>query len=192
MIHPWARLISLTRNHSVSEADTRGARGRRRGRAPTHPGVSGTTPANPSAPDSPVRSSLVTAREPEEPQSKPEPALVLIVEDEQPIAEAISFMVQDAGYATVIASNGQQGLELARARRPALIFTDLMMPRMDGTALIAALHADAAHDSATPAPIILMTAAGFEHAQKAGADAILPKPFDITEVERLLRRFLKR
>lgn len=173
----------------MSEDDTRGARGRRNGRAPAHPGVSVTTPADPSAPLSPERSAPNPARE-QAPQPAPEPPLVLIVEDEQPIAEALSFMVQDAGYATVIASHGQQGLEIARARQPVLIFTDLMMPRMDGTALIAALHADAANDGAKPVPIILMTAAGFEHAQKAGADAILPKPFDISEVERLLHRFL--
>ncbi|MGH2516149.1 MAG: response regulator [Ktedonobacterales bacterium] len=125
------------------------------------------------------------------PQSEREPALVLVVEDEQPIAEALSFMIEDAGYATLIASHGQQGLEMARARHPALIFTDLMMPRMDGAALIAALHADAAKDGEHPAPpIILMTAAGFGHAQRAGADIILAKPFDIKDIERLLARFL--
>lgn len=180
----------------MSEADTRGARGRRGDRTPTHPGVSVTTPAMLAAPDSPMRNSPATAREPAERQSEHQlerqPAFVLIVEDEQPIAEALSFIVQDAGYAAVIASNGQQGLEIACARRPALIFTDLMMPRMDGTALFAALRADAAHDSATPPPIVVMTAAGFEHAQKAGADAVLAKPFDIRDVERLLRRFLSR
>lgn len=131
-----------------------------------------------------------TVREQEQ-QPEREPALVLVVEDEQPIAEALSYMIEDAGYTVLIASHGQQGLEIARARRPALIFTDLMMPRMDGTALIAALRADAAKDGSSPAPpIILMTAAGFSHAERAGADAILAKPFDITDVERLLARFL--
>jgi CheY-like chemotaxis protein len=102
-------------------------------------------------------------------------------------------MVEDCGYTTVVASHGLQGLECARARRPALIFTDLMMPRMDGVALIAALRADAAKNGSLPrTPIILMTAAGFDYARTAGADAILAKPFDIKDVERLLERFLPR
>lgn len=174
----------------MSEADTRGARGHGKGRAPASASAPVASPTDTSAPSNPARNTPDAEREPES-QPESEPALILIVEDEQPIAEALSFMIEDAGYMTVIASHGQQGLEIARARRPALIFTDLMMPRMDGTSLIAALHAAAAKDGSLPVPpIILMTAAGFDHAQKAGADAILPKPFDINDVERLLERFL--
>ena len=175
----------------MSEADTRSARGRgKKGRVPVRTGIPATNPADKPPPSNPRRNAPNTLREPET-QLEPEPTLVLIVEDEQPIAEALSFMVEDAGYTTVIASHGQQGLEVVRARRPALIFTDLMMPRMDGAAFIAALRAEAAQDGSLPLPpIILMTAAGFDYAQRAGADTILPKPFDIKDVDRLLRRFL--
>lgn len=175
----------------MSEADTGSARGRgKKGQAPARAGVPATNPTDEPPPSGPKRNTPGTLREPE---TQPErgPALVLIVEDEQPIAEALSFMVQDAGYTTVIASHGQHGLEIARARHPALIITDLMMPRMDGAAFIAALKTEAATDGSLPLPpIILMTAAGFDYAQRAGADTILPKPFDIKDVDRLLRRFL--
>ncbi|MEO7000437.1 MAG: response regulator, partial [Ktedonobacterales bacterium] len=59
-------------------------------------------------------------------------ALVLIVEDEEPIALALAYIVEDAGYTPLVAMHGQQALELARSQHPALILTDLMMPQMSG------------------------------------------------------------
>jgi CheY-like chemotaxis protein len=119
------------------------------------------------------------------------PPLVLIVEDEEPIALAISFIVEDAGYVPLVATHGKEALELARTRHPALIITDLMMPQMNGRELIAALRQEAqeAHEEHR-IPIVLMTAAGTAYTVDSGADALLPKPFEITQVEALLRRFL--
>jgi CheY-like chemotaxis protein len=114
--------------------------------------------------------------------------VVLIVEDEQPIAEALAMIVADAGYVPLLAPHGDDGLALARAIRPALIFTDLMMPRMKGDQLIAALHESAALTRHTAPPIILMTAVSGRLTY--GADALLRKPFDIRTVEALLHRFL--
>lgn len=114
--------------------------------------------------------------------------LVLIAEDEEPIALALSFIVEDAGYTPLVAAHGREALELARARHPALIITDLMMPRMTGQELIAILRQEAQEDHHIP--IILMSAAGKAYVADSGADALLPKPFDITQVEDLLRRFL--
>lgn len=123
-------------------------------------------------------------------QSGPTPGLVLIVDDEAPIAEALAMIIEDAGFTPLIAKHGQQAIELARAQPPALVITDLMMPRLDGTALIAALRADAAaNDHAVP-PMVLVTAGGLQQANAAGADAVLLKPFTVEEVEALLRRFL--
>jgi CheY-like chemotaxis protein len=121
-----------------------------------------------------------------------QPDLVLIVEDEPPIAEALALIIEDSGYTTIIAVHGREALELARACHPALVFTDLMMPQLNGTELIAALRADAEAVGETPPPIVLMTAAGAAHTREARADAVLRKPFDITEIEALLRRFLDR
>ena len=117
--------------------------------------------------------------------------LILIAEDEQPIAEALAMIIEDAGYATpLIAAHGKQAQALTQTHHPALIITDLMMPLMDGAELIAAVRADAALDSHRPPPIVLMTAAGMRRAREAQADALLRKPFDLDEVEDLLRRFL--
>jgi DNA-binding response OmpR family regulator len=113
---------------------------------------------------------------------------VLIVEDERSIAVVVAEVVADAGYIPTVARHGQDALDLARSQWPALVITDLMLPHLDGAELIAALRAEAA-GRAMP-PVILMTAAGMHYASTAGADAILHKPFDLSELDALLQKFL--
>jgi two-component system sensor histidine kinase/response regulator len=122
--------------------------------------------------------------------SAPVLPLVLIAEDEEQIAEIVSFIVRDAGYMPLVACEGQQALDLARTRRPALLITDLMLPLLDGKAVIAALRADAAAGGEPAPPIILMTAAGLAYARAADADVVLHKPFHLDTLEALLLRFL--
>lgn len=116
--------------------------------------------------------------------------LVLIVEDEEPIASVLAIIVEDMGYRALTATHGKEALAVALKEHPALILTDLMMPHLDGAEFISALH-EAMDDGVrdTP-PIVLMTAAGMRQARAAGADALLLKPFNVDEVEAILRRFL--
>jgi CheY-like chemotaxis protein len=58
--------------------------------------------------------------------------IILIVEDEEPIVQALALILEDCGYQMLLASNGRQALELARTHQLALIITDLMMPQMTG------------------------------------------------------------
>ncbi len=118
--------------------------------------------------------------------------LVLIAEDEEPIAELLSYVVQDAGYTPLVAFHGRQALELARQRWPALVITDLMMPYLSGADLIAALTAEAAASDRARPPAILVTGAGPGQARAAGADVVLYKPFQVADLEALLHRFLGR
>lgn len=113
--------------------------------------------------------------------------VVLIAEDEAPIAEALAYLVQNAGHRAVVAVHGAAALKLAQAHRPDLIIADLMMPQMSGEELIRALRETWLE---TAPPIVLMTAAGRRYAEAAGADAVLLKPFELEEVETLLHRFL--
>ncbi len=119
-----------------------------------------------------------------------EPALVLIAEDEEPLAETVAFIVRETGYTPLIALHGRQALELARARRPALLILDLMLPYLDGAAVIAALREDARSDGTSAPPIVVMTGASLAMARAARADAVLRKPFHLADLEQLLRRFL--
>lgn len=116
--------------------------------------------------------------------------LILIAEDEPAIAEVLTVVVADAGYEPLLAGHGQRALELARARWPALVITDLMMPHLDGAELIAALKDEAAARGWRRPPVILLTAAGQRQARAAGADAVLSKPFDLDTLEDLMRRLL--
>lgn len=61
--------------------------------------------------------------------------LVLIVEDEEDVARYVAAALQDDGYETLTASDAEEGLELARTRRPALICLDLVMPGRAGLSL---------------------------------------------------------
>ncbi len=119
-----------------------------------------------------------------------DPALVLIVEDEEPLAELVSFVVQGAGYTARIALQGRQGLEDAHGLRPALLIVDLMLPYLDGAAVIAGVRNDAVASSTAAPPIILITATSLVQARAAGADIVLRKPFHLVDLEALLRRFL--
>lgn len=124
----------------------------------------------------------------------PEPGtdipVVLIAEDEETIAESLAMVVEEAGYIAVVALDGRQALMLARSRRPQLILTDLMMPYMSGSDLIASVRQDAAASGETAPYIALITAASRARAEEAGADVVVSKPFDIDKIEKLLNRLL--
>jgi CheY-like chemotaxis protein len=127
------------------------------------------------------------------PSDKPEARerlVVLIAEDEEPIAYALAMIVEEAGYTPLVAPHGMEALKLARAYHPALLITDLMMPYLDGERLILALEEDAQQDGHSRIPIILTTAAEGPRVGAVDADALLKKPFDVEDVEDLLDRFL--
>jgi CheY-like chemotaxis protein len=114
--------------------------------------------------------------------------LVLIIEDEDAIADALALVIEEAGYAVASASSGPEALEVFQAGvRPQLIISDFMMPQMDGAALIREIRDVLGAD--TP-PIVLMSAAGPRYIRAVEADAYLPKPFTLEVVESLLLRFL--
>jgi DNA-binding response OmpR family regulator len=115
---------------------------------------------------------------------------VLVVEDEEPIAETVAIVIEDAGFTPLIATNGKEALDLLHDQWPSLVITDLMMPYVDGATLIAQLRIEAERRGELPPPIVLMTAAGPKRARAAQADIILNKPFDLDEIERVLHQFL--
>ena len=69
-------------------------------------------------------------------------AKVLIVDDEAPIVALLADIVEEHGHVALLADNGAKGLELARAMHPDLIISDVMMPLLDGYALLGALRSE--------------------------------------------------
>jgi two-component system response regulator GlrR len=68
------------------------------------------------------------------------PATILIVDDDHDILRLIDMRLQSAGYQTVIAHNGMAALATLTAQRPDLVITDLLMPEIDGIALMEQIH----------------------------------------------------
>jgi two-component system, chemotaxis family, chemotaxis protein CheY len=120
-----------------------------------------------------------------------EQILILIADDEEPVVEMLATYVSDLGYTPLVAQNGREALDLARQHEPALIITDLMMPIMNGADLILTLHREAAaHGRASP-PIVLLTAGSRHAASELPVEALLCKPFDLSHLDRVIRRLLE-
>jgi two-component system, chemotaxis family, chemotaxis protein CheY len=121
---------------------------------------------------------------------EPEPPLILIADDEEPITEMLEAFVTDLGYTPLVARNGQQALNLARERWPALVVTDLMMPIVSGADLITALSAEAEASGRASPPIVLLTAGSARAVSHLHVDAMLSKPFDLGKLERVIHQLL--
>lgn len=102
-----------------------------------------------------------------------EPPLVLVADDDVDVAELVRLRLVRNGLRVVVAHDGEAALALARERPPSLAIVDVMMPRLDGHGLVAALRADAA---TADVPVLVLTAAVQDH-KVAGADDTLRKPF---------------
>jgi CheY-like chemotaxis protein len=67
---------------------------------------------------------------------------ILIIDDEPDIVMYLKVLLENSGYSVVTASNGQEGIELARAEMPDLVCLDIMMPRKTGVALYQEIKMD--------------------------------------------------
>ena len=108
---------------------------------------------------------------------------ILVIDDEPAIRSLLAAFLRDEGFLVVEASNGWSGAEVAAAERPDLVLTDVMMPRLDGPGLIQ--HLRAAPELAA-IPVVLMTAVDGALPPDTGAIAVIPKPFDLDEVLRVV------
>jgi two-component system, sensor histidine kinase and response regulator len=113
-------------------------------------------------------------------------AIVLVVDDEQPVADVIRLLVEDLGHHVFTAFNGVEALELAQREKPRLVISDIMMPHMSGDELCRRLKSEPSLGSVK---VILMSAAGSVRTEGTGADAFLHKPFDLETVEQLVMQF---
>jgi PAS domain S-box-containing protein len=107
---------------------------------------------------------------------------VLVVDDNADMRDYIASLL-DGRYSVRTAADGLAALELARAEPPDLVLTDVMMPRLDGFGLLAALHADPA---TLHVPVVMVSARAGEEGVieglEAGADDYLVKPFSAREL----------
>lgn len=114
---------------------------------------------------------------------------VLIVEDELRIAEVIAEVLREDGHDVALAVDGEHGLAHLAERRADLVFADLVMPVMDGLAMIRRMRGD---PRLAAIPTVLMTALAdaVPTGDAALHDAVLIKPFGIIEVLAVMERLL--
>lgn len=118
--------------------------------------------------------------------------LVLIAEDE-PDNQTILEMVVEVliGAQAVLVANGLEVLEAVDRERPALVLLDLMMPLVDGFEVARRLKANPATAAIPVVAISALARAGDrEDALAAGCDDFVRKPFELDDLERLLRSYL--
>ena len=117
---------------------------------------------------------------------------ILIVDDEPRNLKLFRDLLQRIGYETIEATDGEQGVELARARNPDLILMDIMMPKMDGIEATRILKADTATKNI---PIIALTSYAMkgdrERTLEAGCDGYIAKPVDIQELLKAVEHYCR-
>ncbi|WP_225447484.1 SpoIIE family protein phosphatase [Streptacidiphilus sp. PB12-B1b] len=111
------------------------------------------------------------------------PARVLVADDNADMREYLVRLLKGAGYQVDSVNDGQAALEAVRADAPDLVVSDVMMPRLDGLALVAALRTD---QRTAGVPVLLLSARAGQDASieglEAGADDYLVKPFAAAEL----------
>ncbi len=121
---------------------------------------------------------------------------ILVVDDEQPIIDVLTYNLQRAGYDVIVAWDGAAALVLARRERPDLIILDLMLPKLDGIEVCRALRREAAANQEPDIPVIMLTARDEEIDRvlglELGADDYVVKPFSVRELVARVKAVLRR
>jgi len=114
--------------------------------------------------------------------------LVLVVDDDEAIREALADLLDDAGFDTLAAPNGFEALKILAGldRPPTFILLDLMMPVMDGWTFCSTRRKSRAFREI---PVIALSALEVSESERpVGVDAFLPKPIDLDQFARLAAR----
>jgi two-component system response regulator RegX3 len=115
---------------------------------------------------------------------------ILVVEDEDALAESVRYNLEREGYAVAVAADGRRALERFREEPPALVILDLMLPEMSGLDVCRLIRQE------SDVPIIIVTAKDAEADKvtglELGADDYVTKPFSVRELVSRVRAHLRR
>lgn len=127
------------------------------------------------------------------PQKTMAKAQILIVEDDRSLADVLEYNLRQDGYRTIVANDGQEGLQQAKLRSPDLVVLDLMLPMVDGLEICRRLRAD----PVTRNILVLMLTAKSEETDQVvgfsvGTDDYVSKPFSVKVLLERIRALLRR
>jgi len=113
---------------------------------------------------------------------------VLVVDDEPQVVWVLEFSLQALGYRTYSAHDGMEALDQIRRHRPELMVLDVMMPRMDGWAVLEKLADVPVADRPRTVVVTALASTGDRaRAQLLGASAFVAKPFDMDHLVSVLQ-----
>ena len=115
---------------------------------------------------------------------------VLVVDDEQEIRDLLSAVLSREGYEVLVASNGEEALELAQKENPRLILLDIVMPGLTGIEVCKRLKAE---EKTRWIPVIMATSDRdrYTEALEAGAIDFVNKPFHLLELTIRVKSLLR-
>ena len=115
---------------------------------------------------------------------------VLVVDDDPAIRGLVGDALRSEGYAVDLAAHGREALDAMRARRPATVILDLMMPVMDGFTFMQVCHTEQLCDGV---PIIVISAVheALQRLDDVPVHALLAKPFDLDDLVRTVGQFAR-
>jgi len=123
--------------------------------------------------------------------SEPAPK-ILVVDDEADLVSVLRFGLEVEGFEVISASDGEQGLSLAREAQPSLMLLDLMLPKLDGYKVCRALKFDERYRTM---PIFILSARSGEEdrrlALEMGADLFITKPYEMKDLVGKIRARLQ-
>lgn len=115
-------------------------------------------------------------------------SFILVIEDEAMLADTLREVLEDEGHDALTASNGEEALRLLADKSPELVLLDLMLPRMDGLAFLAARAKDSRLRSI---PVVVMSSASRAVVRDHAVAGFLPKPFRLDALLHLISATLQ-
>ena len=122
-------------------------------------------------------------------ETRNETPLILIIEDEESIRDGCTQALEKSGYSVITTADGRDGIQIAREKKPVIVFVDLKMPSISGMEVIDILSQEHPH-------MVLVVITGYAsivsavEAMKKGAYDYLPKPFSPDQLRAVTKRGL--